>query len=52
MTRNGPEPKQYLSSPIDYDFYIERQLAPVADAILSLKSTSLAELIDKQYSLF
>lgn len=52
MTRNGPEPKQYLSSPIDYDFYIERQLAPIADAILSLKSTSLAELIDKQYSLF
>lgn len=52
MTRHGPEPRQYVSSPIDYDFYIDRQLAPIADAILSLKSTSLAELVDQQISLF
>jgi len=52
MTRNGPEPRQYRSSPIDYDFYIDRQLAPIADAILALESTSLAELVDKQMDLF
>jgi len=31
MTVNGPEPKQYRQSAIDYDFYIERQIQPIAD---------------------
>jgi len=52
MTVNGPEPLQYLSSAIDYNFYIDRQLAPIADAILSFQQTSLAELTDKQLDLF
>lgn len=52
MTRSGPEPRAYRVSPIDYDFYVERQLAPIADAILSLKSTSLAGLTDRQLGLF
>ncbi len=52
MTVGGPQPKAYRDAPIDYDFYVERQLAPIADAILSLKSTSLAELIDRQLDLF
>lgn len=52
MTVSGPEPLAYLSSAIDYDFYIERQLAPIADAILSLKGTSLAALTDRQLGLF
>ena len=52
MTVNGPEPRNYLASPIDYDFYIERQLAPIADAILALEDTSLAELTDRQLGLF
>lgn len=52
MTRNGPEPRAYLASAIDYDFYIDRQLAPIADAILAFKSTSLAEIVDKQLGLF
>ena len=37
---------------IDYNFYIDRQLAPIADAILSFQQTSLAELTDKQLDLF
>ena len=52
MTVNGAEPKAYMSSRIDYQFYIDRQLAPIADAILSFKSTSLAELTDRQLGLF
>ncbi|HEY5718430.1 MAG TPA: DNA polymerase II, partial [Motiliproteus sp.] len=36
ITLNGPEPLQYRDSPLDYQHYIERQLAPVADAILPL----------------
>ncbi|MDA0787919.1 MAG: DNA polymerase II [Proteobacteria bacterium] len=52
ITVNGPEPRQYVESPIDYEFYVSRQLAPVADAILSFKASSLAEIIDPQMVLF
>ena len=52
MTVNGPEPRNYLASPIDYDFYIDRQLAPIADSILTLEDTTLAELTDRQLGLF
>lgn len=52
MTVNGPEPEAYARSPIDYDFYIDRQLAPIADAILALENTTLAELTDRQLGLF
>jgi len=52
MTVNGPEPRAYQESPFDYQFYIDRQLAPIADAILSFKSTSLAAITDKQLGLF
>ena len=52
MTTNGPEPAAYSGSPIDYDFYIDRQLAPIADAILNFSNISLAELTDKQLGLF
>ena len=34
ITVNGPEPKDYRLSAIDYQHYIDKQLRPVADAIL------------------
>jgi len=52
MTLNGPEPLPYVSSAIDYHFYMDRQLAPIADAILSLEGNSWALLMDKQIGLF
>ena len=52
MTLNGPEPLPYVNSAIDYDFYMDRQLAPIADAILGLNGSSLARLMDKQIGLF
>ncbi len=52
ITVNGPEPKQYRKSEIDYEFYIERQLAPVADAILVFESSSLDAILNKQIGLF
>jgi len=52
MTVNGPEPRRFLQSPIDYEFYIERQIMPIADSILVFKSTSMKELLDKQIGLF
>ncbi|MGF6758065.1 DNA polymerase II [Paraburkholderia sp. GAS42] len=52
MTRNGPEPVEAVTAPIDYDHYITRQLQPVADAILPLVADSFSSLIDQQGSLF
>lgn len=52
MTINGPEPTAFSESIVDYDFYIERQLAPIADAVLVFRQTTLAELIDRQLGLF
>jgi DNA polymerase-2 len=52
MTTAGPEPLAYLASTIDYEFYIDRQLAPIADAILGFQGTSLGALTDKQLGLF
>ena len=52
MTVNGPEPLRYARSPLDYDFYIDRQLAPIADAVLTFQQTSLAQLTDQQLGLF
>ncbi|HXV63885.1 MAG TPA: DNA polymerase II, partial [Vicinamibacteria bacterium] len=34
MTTNGPEPIDNKRSPLDYQHYLDRQLAPAADAIL------------------
>ena len=52
MTASGPEPRLYRQSPIDYDFYIDKQLTPIADAILVFKSSSMAKILDRQMGLF
>ncbi|MGI9322599.1 MAG: DNA polymerase II, partial [Pseudomonadales bacterium] len=52
ITLAGPEPRQYQTSQLDYNFYIERQLAPIADAVLVFNDTSLAELDSSQLDLF
>lgn len=52
MTMNGPEPHQYRQSAIDYDFYVDKQLAPIADAILVFKSSSMDDILNKQIGLF
>ncbi len=52
ITVNGPEPLETLSSPIDYDHYVSRQLQPIADAILPFVDDDFGALIDKQMGLF
>ncbi|MGI9288776.1 MAG: DNA polymerase II [Pseudomonadales bacterium] len=52
LTIDGPQLTMYASAPLDYGAYIERQLAPVADAVLKLRDTSLDEIISGQASLF
>jgi len=52
ITVNGPEPAAYRASTIDYQHYLDKQLAPVADAILPFVGNSFARLIDQQGELF
>ncbi len=52
ITVNGPEPTDSVSSPIDYQHYIDRQLAPAADGILHFLDDSFAQIVDDQMVLF
>jgi len=52
ITRNGPEPVERLASPLDYEHYVERQLAPAADGILPFIGTSFGAITDAQLGLF
>lgn len=52
ITRNGPEPADEIQSAIDYQHYMEKQLAPAADGILQFLDTSFATITDAQMSMF
>ncbi|WP_028997049.1 DNA polymerase II [Azohydromonas australica] len=52
MTTSGPQPLEMSHAPIDYHHYIERQLQPVADAILPFVHDDFKKLIDPNPSLF
>ena len=52
VTTIGPEPAAAARAPLDYQHYIERQLAPVADGILPQVGTSFRALVDRQLELF
>jgi DNA polymerase-2 len=52
MTINGAEPRRYQTSQIDYQFYIDKQIAPIADAMLTFFDTSLARITERQLGLF
>jgi len=34
MTTSGPEPSNARHAPFDYDHYVEKQIRPVAEAVL------------------
>jgi DNA polymerase-2 len=54
MTTDGPQPLGYRESPIDYDHYVEKQMEPVADAVLIHLGTSFRAILggEKQMELF
>ncbi len=52
ITQAGAEPVLARQSPLDYQHYRDKQLAPVADGILSFLGTSFAALTDQQITLF
>ncbi len=52
MTIGGPEPLEHMVNPIDYDHYIDRQLKPVADAVLPFIGLDFDSLVSAQAELF
>ncbi|WP_196138185.1 DNA polymerase II [Aliikangiella sp. G2MR2-5] len=52
ITINGPEDIAYVSSPIDYQHYIDKQIKPIADAILPFVNLEFDEIVNRQYTLF
>ncbi|MFY9178406.1 MAG: DNA polymerase II, partial [Venatoribacter sp.] len=55
MTLNGPEPiwpDGQSNSPIDYQHYLEKQMRPLADAILQVRGEDFASLAMPQLNLF
>ncbi|MBR9699824.1 DNA polymerase II [Candidatus Woesearchaeota archaeon] len=45
ITINGPEPLEKQTSKLDYAHYIEKQLKPIADSILSFQDQTFDDLI-------
>jgi len=52
ITVNGPETLECNESKLNYEHYIERQLTPIADTILSVLGSSMEAVIQDQYELF
>lgn len=52
ITVAGAEPVRHAMAPLDYEFYVGRQLAPVADTVLQVLGTSLQAEVDRQLTLF
>lgn len=52
ITLNGPEPEEYRTSAIDYQHYIDKQLKPVADAILPFIGLDFESINAPQLGLF
>ena len=54
ITVDGPQPEGFRESPIDYDHYAEKQLEPVADAVLPHLGTSFRAILggERQMDLF
>ncbi|WP_161787594.1 hypothetical protein, partial [Pseudohaliea rubra] len=52
ITTAGAEPADDPRAPLDYQHYVDRQLAPVADGMLQALGMSFAEVVEAQYALF
>ncbi|WP_444998328.1 DNA polymerase II [Aliikangiella sp. IMCC44359] len=52
ITVNGPQPVEYVNANIDYQHYIDKQIQPVADAILPFVNLSFDEIVSDQLGLF
>lgn len=52
ITVEGPQPLEKLSALLDYDHYVEAQLKPVADTLLSFLDLDFDRIVSGQQDLF
>jgi len=52
ITKNGPQPIEKLTAPLDYEHYIDSQLRPIADSILEWMGTDFDKITSGQQELF
>ena len=52
ITLNGAEPVAYQQSAIDYQHYVDKQLAPAVDSILYFLADSFEQVTNQQLSIF
>jgi DNA polymerase-2 len=52
ITTRGPEPLHHVGGPIDYAHYVDRQLAPAVDVVLTLLGQSFEGIAGRQLRLF
>jgi DNA polymerase-2 len=52
MTIDGVRPLEFNQSTLDYDFYIEKQLKPIADDILPFIGIDFDSIVGNQMDLF
>ncbi len=54
MTTEGPEPVQKIEHKLDYEHYIDKQIKPIADSVLSFYDTNFDDTLkdSKQTNLF
>ncbi|MBD3242170.1 MAG: DNA polymerase II [Chitinivibrionales bacterium] len=52
ITVDGPQPVQKLSAPLDYDHYVDAQLKPIADTLLSFLDLDFDRITSGQQDLF
>jgi DNA polymerase-2 len=45
ITEHGPEPVEHTSASLDYEHYLDKQVRPIADAILCFFDTNLDEVM-------
>jgi DNA polymerase-2 len=52
ITIDGVQPLEFNSSKLDYDFYVEKQLKPIADDILPFIESDFESIAGNQMGLF
>lgn len=48
ITVNGPEPVSHRSSTIDYQYYIDKQIGPIAEPVFSIMKLNYTNIASKQ----
>jgi DNA polymerase-2 len=52
ITKRGPIPVELKHNDIDYNHYIEKQLKPIADSVLSLLGKSFDSIVESDQMSF